>query len=165
MAIRERPRKSLHAQTTDRLPFCKSRTRSSLYFSHSHRMYSQTIARMYGGWLKYGNAPYDIRNVKRCGARNRRGGACGSPAMRNGRCRLHGGAEHRTQDARRDRADSASQDQAWALFSGGNSGASAVSRHVQGLPRGAFRSQESLLGKGQFSRRTRKLALPGAKFT
>jgi hypothetical protein len=43
------------------------------------------------GWLKYGDAPYDIRNVKRCGARNRRGGACGSPAMRNGRCRLHGG--------------------------------------------------------------------------
>src|SRR5277367_3924033 len=43
------------------------------------------------GWLKYGNAPYDIRKVKRCGARNRRGTDCGSPAMRNGRCRLHGG--------------------------------------------------------------------------
>jgi hypothetical protein len=43
------------------------------------------------GWLKYGNLPYDIRNVKRCGAKNRRGGACGSPAMQNGRCRLHGG--------------------------------------------------------------------------
>src|SRR3954447_18837591 len=43
------------------------------------------------GWLKYGNPPYDIRNVKRCGARNRRGSPCGSPAMRNGRCRLHGG--------------------------------------------------------------------------
>src|SRR5947199_10778254 len=43
------------------------------------------------GWLKYGNAPYDIRKVKRCGARNRRGGACSSPAMGNGRCRLHGG--------------------------------------------------------------------------
>jgi hypothetical protein len=43
------------------------------------------------GWLKYGNTPYDIRKVKRCGAKNRRGGACGSPAMRNGRCRLHGG--------------------------------------------------------------------------
>ena len=33
----------------------------------------------------------DIRRVRRCGARNRRGSACGSPAMRNGRCRLHGG--------------------------------------------------------------------------
>jgi hypothetical protein len=43
------------------------------------------------GWLKHGNAPYDIMKVKRCGARNRRGSACGSPAMRNGRCRLHGG--------------------------------------------------------------------------
>jgi hypothetical protein len=43
------------------------------------------------GWLKYGNVPYDIRNVKRCGAKNRRGTACSSPAMRNGRCRLHGG--------------------------------------------------------------------------
>ena len=27
----------------------------------------------------------------RCGARNRQGGACMSPAMANGRCRLHGG--------------------------------------------------------------------------
>ena len=43
------------------------------------------------GWLKYGNVPYDITKVSRCGARNRRGMACGSPAMRNGRCRLHGG--------------------------------------------------------------------------
>jgi hypothetical protein len=49
------------------------------------------VRRFPHGWLKYGNAPYDIRKVKRCGARNRRGGACGSPAMANGRCRLHGG--------------------------------------------------------------------------
>jgi hypothetical protein len=49
------------------------------------------VCRCSHGWLKYGNAPYDIRNVKRCGARNRRSTACGSPAMRNGRCRLHGG--------------------------------------------------------------------------
>lgn len=27
----------------------------------------------------------------RCGAHNRHGGLCGCPAMRNGRCRLHGG--------------------------------------------------------------------------
>jgi hypothetical protein len=43
------------------------------------------------GWLKHGNASHDIRKVKRCGARNRRRSPCGSPAMRNGRCRLHGG--------------------------------------------------------------------------
>jgi hypothetical protein len=49
------------------------------------------VCRFPRGWLKYGNTPYDIKNVKRCGARNRRGTACGSPAMRNGRCRLHGG--------------------------------------------------------------------------
>jgi hypothetical protein len=28
----------------------------------------------------------------RCGARNRAGNSCRSPAMENGRCRLHGGA-------------------------------------------------------------------------
>jgi hypothetical protein len=28
----------------------------------------------------------------RCGARTRKGGACKSAAMRNGRCRMHGGA-------------------------------------------------------------------------
>jgi hypothetical protein len=49
------------------------------------------VCRFPNGWLKYGNAPYDMRKGKRCGARNRRGSACGSPAMRNGRCRLHGG--------------------------------------------------------------------------
>jgi hypothetical protein len=49
------------------------------------------VRRFPNGWLKYGNAPYDITKVKRCGARNRRGTACGSPAMRNGCCRLHGG--------------------------------------------------------------------------
>jgi hypothetical protein len=52
---------------------------------------SGDVRRFQHGWLKYGNAPYDIRRVKRRAARNRRGGACGSPAMRNGRCRLHGG--------------------------------------------------------------------------
>jgi hypothetical protein len=49
------------------------------------------VCRFPHGWLKYGNAPYDITKVKRCGARNRRGTACGSPAMRNGHCRIHGG--------------------------------------------------------------------------
>jgi hypothetical protein len=44
------------------------------------------------GWLKYGNKPFDLRRVKRCRAKlRRRGTPCGSPAMKNGRCRLHGG--------------------------------------------------------------------------
>lgn len=30
-------------------------------------------------------------NVQRCGAKTRRGTPCGCPAMKNGRCRLHGG--------------------------------------------------------------------------
>lgn len=43
------------------------------------------------GWLKNGNAPDDFSKAARCGAKNRRGTACQSPAMPNGRCRLHGG--------------------------------------------------------------------------
>src|SRR5271165_6564713 len=31
------------------------------------------------------------RAAPRCGARTRSGGACKSPGMRNGRCRMHGG--------------------------------------------------------------------------
>ena len=33
----------------------------------------------------------DLRNVPRCGAKTRRKTSCQSPAMANGRCRLHGG--------------------------------------------------------------------------
>ena len=43
------------------------------------------------GWLKNGAAPGDYLASPRCGARTRDGGACGQPAMPNGRCRLHGG--------------------------------------------------------------------------
>src|SRR5581483_3249971 len=43
------------------------------------------------GWLKHGNAPGDFHNCARCGAATRLGTACKSPAMRNGRCRMHGG--------------------------------------------------------------------------
>ena len=43
------------------------------------------------GWLKNGNRPGDFTKTPRCGARNRRGTPCQCPAMRNGRCRLHGG--------------------------------------------------------------------------
>jgi hypothetical protein len=31
------------------------------------------------------------QSCPRCGARTRSGGTCRSPAMRNGRCRMHGG--------------------------------------------------------------------------
>lgn len=40
------------------------------------------------------NKPHEsnpFANVARCGATNRRGLPCQSPAMKNGRCRLHGG--------------------------------------------------------------------------
>lgn len=33
-----------------------------------------------------------LTSSPRCGARTRAGGACQSPAMPNGRCRMHGGA-------------------------------------------------------------------------
>ncbi|WP_321576381.1 HGGxSTG domain-containing protein [Bradyrhizobium barranii] len=33
----------------------------------------------------------DMHRAKRCGARTREGKPCQSPAMSNGRCRMHGG--------------------------------------------------------------------------
>src|SRR5262252_9440270 len=44
------------------------------------------------GWLRNGNVPGDLSNARPCGARTRSGGECRSPAMANGRCRMHGGA-------------------------------------------------------------------------
>jgi hypothetical protein len=44
------------------------------------------------GWLKNGNPVGDPNSAPRCGAKTRRGTACQSPAMANGRCRMHGGA-------------------------------------------------------------------------
>lgn len=44
------------------------------------------------GWLQNGNPPGDPSTAPRCGAKTRRGTACQSPAMPNGRCRMHGGA-------------------------------------------------------------------------
>ena len=43
------------------------------------------------GHLKNGNRTGDFLAAPRCGARTRCGGECRQPAMRNGRCRLHGG--------------------------------------------------------------------------
>lgn len=43
------------------------------------------------GPLRNGNPRCDLATVRRCGARTRAGHPCRQPAMRNGRCRLHGG--------------------------------------------------------------------------
>jgi len=43
------------------------------------------------GRLKQGNQPGDPSKAARCGAKTRQGCPCKCPAMRNGRCRLHGG--------------------------------------------------------------------------
>jgi hypothetical protein len=43
------------------------------------------------GWLKNGNPTGDLASVARCCARTRRATSCRCPAMKNGRCRLHGG--------------------------------------------------------------------------
>jgi hypothetical protein len=44
------------------------------------------------GWLKHGGTPGNWDNAPRCGAKTRNGTPCQSPAMPNGRCRMHGGA-------------------------------------------------------------------------
>ena len=41
--------------------------------------------------LKNGVYPGDPSKAPRCGAKTRRGSSCMSPAMKNGRCRMHGG--------------------------------------------------------------------------
>jgi len=43
------------------------------------------------GWLKNENPPGDFMKALRCGAKTRKGTPCQAPAMKNGRCRLHGG--------------------------------------------------------------------------
>jgi len=43
------------------------------------------------GWLKNENQPGDFSAAQRCGAKTRRATRCQCPAMKNGRCRLHGG--------------------------------------------------------------------------
>ena len=43
------------------------------------------------GWLRHGNRPGDYLAAPRCGACTRAGTPCRQPAMKNGRCRFHGG--------------------------------------------------------------------------
>jgi hypothetical protein len=44
------------------------------------------------GWLKNDNRPGNPGRAMQSGAKTRPGAPCKSPAMRNGRCRMHGGA-------------------------------------------------------------------------
>jgi hypothetical protein len=44
------------------------------------------------GPLRHGNPRGNPNAAPRCGARTRAGAPCRSPAMPNGRCRMHGGA-------------------------------------------------------------------------
>jgi hypothetical protein len=41
--------------------------------------------------MKENPALYPMNRSPRCGAKTRRGTACRCPAMKNGRCKLHGG--------------------------------------------------------------------------
>ena len=41
--------------------------------------------------LKNGNRQGNPMNAPRCGAKTRKGTSCMAPAMKNGRCRMHGG--------------------------------------------------------------------------
>ncbi len=43
------------------------------------------------GRLRNGATPGDFLAAARCGAHTRAGGCCRQPAMKNGRCRMHGG--------------------------------------------------------------------------
>ena len=52
---------------------------------------ASALNRMSLGSLKHGNPSGDFSKADRCGAKTRQGTACLCPAMRNGRCRLHGG--------------------------------------------------------------------------
>ena len=43
------------------------------------------------GWLKNNNPPGNFSEARRCRAKTRSGSPCKAPAMKNGRCRMHGG--------------------------------------------------------------------------
>jgi hypothetical protein len=43
------------------------------------------------GWLKHGGRPGNWDNAPRCAAKTRKGTPCRAAAMKNGRCRMHGG--------------------------------------------------------------------------
>jgi hypothetical protein len=52
----------------------------------------EKVSKYPNGWLKNGNPPASLQNVEKCGAKSKRHGQpCKQPAMKNGRCRFHGG--------------------------------------------------------------------------
>jgi hypothetical protein len=53
--------------------------------------HEQRLVAVRRGRLRNGNRSGDFMTAPRCGAMNRQGSPCQCPAMRNGRCRLHGG--------------------------------------------------------------------------
>jgi hypothetical protein len=60
--------------------------------NQSPRRVASPDARLNRGLLKNGNPSGDYMKAPRCGAKTHIGGcACRQPAMRNGRCRFHGG--------------------------------------------------------------------------
>ncbi len=85
------------------------------------------------GRLKNGNPSGDYLAAPRCGAKTRAGCACRQPAMKNGRCRLHGGKSTgaRTAEGRhRARTVRLVHGRRTAAVIGLRSAASAVSRRV-----------------------------------
>ena len=52
---------------------------------------AQTPPAQRRGWLRNNNPVGDFLKAPRCGAKTRQGTPCRGPAMRNGRCRMHGG--------------------------------------------------------------------------
>lgn len=93
------------------------------------------------GWLKYGNPPGDFSTARRCGACGKRSGQpCRGPAMRNGRCRLHGGLSTGPPHAGRTRAQHKGSMDARPILRGG---AADVSASESPVPRLQFCSDRT----------------------
>lgn len=65
---------------------------AALFSSRHDPMPGEKPAADRSGPLRNGNPRRDLRTLPCCGARTRAGLSCRQPAMRNGRCRMHGGA-------------------------------------------------------------------------
>jgi len=85
------------------------------------------------GTLNNGNPPGDFSMAPRCGARNRRGSPCQCPAMRNGRCRLHGGLSTGGEDLGGYRAHSVRRDEAREVLEAGYCGTKVLSGPSAGV--------------------------------
>jgi len=65
---------------------------AALFSGQYHPMPGEEPAADRAGPLRNGNPRRDLRTLPCCGARTRADLPCRQPAMRNGRCRMHGGA-------------------------------------------------------------------------